>query len=67
MLKELMLVCGDDFHSNKPLRQVRILMLLGHKGWQENVEDSNFESLVQILGLEHHISKVLRDLLLNTK
>ena len=31
MLKGLMLVCGDDFHSNKPLRQVR-KMLLGRRG-----------------------------------
>ena len=34
MLKELMLVCGENFHSNKPLRIVR-MMLSDHRGMLE--------------------------------
>ena len=31
MLKGLVLVCVENFHSNEPLRQVR-MMLLGRRG-----------------------------------
>ena len=43
MLKRLMLVCEDNFHSNKPLRQIRITLPSCRECRGSNVRDSNFE------------------------